>query len=152
RSIQGRTKICGSYTIPRNIQSFPGSLVGEAVGQLAAWAAMAAVDFEKRPVAGLAGAVEMLAPVQPGQVIELEATLESIDSEAVSYEGVAHSGGQPVIRLQHCVGPMIPVQEFDDPAALRERFAVLCGAGAEPGGFGGIPQLSLERNGNQTPD
>ena len=53
-SVQPGVKICGSYNIPPNIEAFPVALVAEAVGQLAAWATMAAVDFERRPVAGLA--------------------------------------------------------------------------------------------------
>jgi hypothetical protein len=34
---------------------------------------------------------------------------------------------------------MVPVAEFDDPQALRDRFALLGTLGAAPGGFGGPP-------------
>ena len=83
--------------------------MAEAVGQLAAWAAMAAVDFKRRPVAGIAGAsIELLAPVQPGQVLELAADWKPWTTRPWRYGGTAMSNGMPVIRLEHCVGPMVP--------------------------------------------
>ena len=143
-SVQRDAPICGSYTIPANLDAFPLALVGEAVGQLAAWAAMAAVDFRCRPVAGIAGKIEFMAPVQPGQVVELCVNMESVDEEAAAYAGFARVGRVPLIRLEHCVGPMVRVDDFDDPQALRQRFAVLCGPGANPGVFPGLPAFELE--------
>lgn len=143
-SIQPGVAARGTYTIPPGLKEFSSSLVAEAAGQLAAWAAMAAVDFKTRPVAGIAGLVEMLAPVQPGQTLELAVEIESVDAEAISYHGSACINGSPVLRLHDCVGPMLPVADFDDPQALRQRFALLCGTGAAPGAFGGIPDLTLQ--------
>ena len=148
-SLEPGVRIRGCYAIPSGIGSFPLSLVAEAVGQLAALAAMAAVDFKFRPVAGLAGRIELLSLVRPGQVLELTAELETVDTEAVAYGGTAEADGIPVIRLQHCVGPMIPIEEFDDPQALRARFALLQGDGAVPGAFGGLPSFALEPAGGE---
>ncbi len=145
QSFQPGSRILGSYVIPAAVDTFSPSLVGEAVGQLAAWAAMSAANFQRRPVAGLAGAIDLLGPVRPGQTVELSAELESIDDEAVAYRGEARVDGTPVIRLHDCVGPMIPVVDFDDPQALRDRFALLCGPGAAPGGFQGLPGFALEQ-------
>jgi 3-hydroxymyristoyl/3-hydroxydecanoyl-(acyl carrier protein) dehydratase len=136
--------IRGQYLIPPALEDFPSSLVPEAVGQCAAWSAMAAIDFSHRPVAGIAGRVELLAPVRPGQVLELSAEIESADTESVAYGGAAHVEGVLVARLQDCVGPMVPMEEFDDPAAMRERFRLLKSTGATPGAFGGVPSLELE--------
>ena len=112
---------------------------------MAAWAAMEATDFEDRPVAGLAGRIDLLAAPRPGQVLEIAADIESLDAEAVVYRGLASIDGTLVVQLEDCVGPMIPVVDLDEPAALRERFAVLCGPGAAPEGFRGLPPLSLQR-------
>jgi 3-hydroxymyristoyl/3-hydroxydecanoyl-(acyl carrier protein) dehydratase len=142
-------RIRGTYAIPSDLETFPTALLAEAVGQLAAWAAMSAVKFERRPVAGIAGAVEFLGPVKPGQTLELEADLESVDAQAVAYGGTAYLDGNPVIRLERCVGPMLPLEEFEDPKAARERFDLLRGEGADTGGFRGIPALSLERIGGE---
>ncbi len=146
-------QITGCYTIPANLPGFPSSLVAEAVGQLAAWLSMAALDFAHRPVAGLAGRVDLLSPVQPGQTLELAAEIESLDSQAVAYGGAASVKGIPVLQLHHCVGPMMPLDEFDDPQQLRQRFDELNGVGAPRGSFQGVPEFplqSMERVGEAT--
>jgi len=139
------SQICGSYHIPAGLTEFSSSLVAEAVGQLAAWGAMRAVDFRARPVAGIASRVQLGAAALPGQTLELAAMIETVDDEAVGYSGTASINGEAVVHLEHCVGPMIPVAEFDDPQLLRARFELLCGAGATPGAFGGVPALALNR-------
>lgn len=139
------TQIHGSYSVPATLTEFPGSLVAESVGQLAAWAAMMAVDFRARPVAGIASRVQMGAAPQPGQSLELFAVLESVDDEAIGYSGSARVNGVEILNLQHCVGPMMPVAEFDDPQLLRDRLALLRDVGATPGAFGGMPAMTLHR-------
>ena len=143
--VQPGLRARGQFATPDGLQDFPACLVAEAVGQLAAWASMAAVAFHRRPVAGLAGHVEILGDAQPGQILDLETELQGCDSDAVAYQGWAHAGGSPLLRLSHCVGPMLPMEEFDDPQAVRDHFALLCGAGAAPGRFPGVsvPQLLI---------
>jgi 3-hydroxymyristoyl/3-hydroxydecanoyl-(acyl carrier protein) dehydratase len=140
-AVRNGTEISGRYTIPRGLADFPIGLVGEAVGQLAAWAAMAAVHFTHRPVAGLAGRVDFFAGVRPGQVLELAARLEHVDTESVAYSGTAHAEGKLLIQLEDCVGPMMPLAELDDPPALVSRFQDLCGHGVASEGFPGLPPL-----------
>ena len=77
-------------------------------------------------------------------MLELSAELETVDAEAAAYGGAASVNGTPVIRLQHCVGPMLSIEEFDDPQLIRDRFALLQRAGAVPGAFGGLPSFPLE--------
>jgi len=144
------TQICGSYHIPTGLADFSSSLVAEAVGQLAAWAAMKAVDFKSRPVAGIASRVQMPGGARPGQTIELAAKIESVDEEAVGYCGSARVDGNEILRLEHCVGPMIPVEEFDDPQLLRARHALLCGEGATPDAFSGVPTMTLQRTSGES--
>jgi 3-hydroxymyristoyl/3-hydroxydecanoyl-(acyl carrier protein) dehydratase len=146
-SVQEGRRIRGQYTIPSGLDEFPLALVGEAVGQLAAWAAMAAVNFDQRPVAGLAGCIELFPAPLACQVLELAADLENLDADSVEYNGTAHVDGRPVMRLQDCVGPMMPLADFDDPQALRKRFEELCQSGASLGGSPELPQLTLERTG-----
>jgi 3-hydroxymyristoyl/3-hydroxydecanoyl-(acyl carrier protein) dehydratase len=149
-SVEPGVRIRGEYLIPSALNEFSSSLAAEAVGQLAAWAAMAKMDFARRPVAGLAGEFELLHPVQPGQRLELTADLETVDDGAAAYGGTVLVDGVLAIRLTHCVGPMLAVEDFDDPAALRARFGVLCNGGATPGGFGGLPAFPLARTGGET--
>jgi 3-hydroxyacyl-[acyl-carrier-protein] dehydratase len=148
-SCEAGVSVRGLYGIPLGTEAFPAALVAEAVGQLAAWSAMAAVDFQRRPVAGIAGGIELLGEVRAGQTLELAAELESADIEAVAYGGSASVDGIAVLRLTHCVGPMVLMEDFDDPAAVRSRFGVLRGEGARPGGFTGLPPLPVERVGGE---
>jgi 3-hydroxymyristoyl/3-hydroxydecanoyl-(acyl carrier protein) dehydratase len=81
--------------------------------------------------------------VAPGSRLELAVEIESLDDEAVAYSGSARVDGTRTIELRHCLGPMLPVQDFDAPDALRERFRLLCTTGAPPGRFHGVPAPEL---------
>jgi 3-hydroxymyristoyl/3-hydroxydecanoyl-(acyl carrier protein) dehydratase len=128
----------GSFAIPANVAAFPPALVAEAVGQLAAWVAMEHIGYRGRPVAALANETRFLRGVRPGDTLELAVDIEHADDEAVAYRGTAEVAGQRVIELNDCLGPMLPVGDFDDPQALAARFRVLTGDGAPPGRFKGI--------------
>lgn len=131
------------FDIPAHLDQFPSCLVAEAVGQLAAWVAMAEIDFRGRPVAALATETIFHRDVTPGSRLELAVEIESCDDEAVAYGGFAEVEGEKVIELQHCLGPMLPVQEFDAPEAMRERYRLLRGEGAPGGRFRGLPAFEL---------
>lgn len=131
-------RLRGRYAIPASIAAFPQSLAAEAVGQLAAWAAMADLDFELRPVAGLAQELVFHEACKPGDTLQLDVALESITAEAISYSGAAQVDGRPVLELRHSVGPMLPMDEFDDPQAVRADHALLLGGGRRAGAFPGI--------------
>ena len=148
-SDQPGVKICGTYQIPAGIDSFDRPLIAEAVGQLAAWSAMAAVDFKVRPVAGIAASVELLQAVRPGQTLQLAADIETVDNEAVSYCGEAFVDGVQVIKLNHCVGPMLPQEDFDDPQAVENRYALLSNGGTAPGAYRGVPVVNFENVTNE---
>ena len=143
-SVQLGSHVRGAYQIPSGVGVFYRPLIAEAVGQLAAWAAMAAMDFKVRPVAGIASSIELLAEVQPGQTLELAAEIESVDTEAVSYCGSATVEGKPVMKLNHCVGPMLTQEDFDDTLAVKNRYALLCNGGAAPGAYGGVLVVNFE--------
>jgi len=89
-------------------------------------------------VAALATETRFRGDVRPGQTLALGVEIDSCDDEAVAYGGWARVDGKLVIELEHCLGPMLPTDEFDAPEALRERFALLCGVGATPGRFRGL--------------
>jgi hypothetical protein len=65
----------GSFAVPGSIAAFPACLVAEAVGQLAAWIAMARIDFRGRPVAALATETIFHGDVAPGSRLEQHARL-----------------------------------------------------------------------------
>ncbi|MFO1283903.1 MAG: hypothetical protein U1F51_15810 [Burkholderiales bacterium] len=140
----------GRYTIPATAGRFPPSLAAEAVGQLAAWVAMRRLGFRVRPVAGLAGETRYGSAFGPGDTLDLEVDLEAATDTDVAYHGRASVGGQTVLTLERALGPMLPADEFDDPAALARDFATLAGPGAPPGRFDGVPPPRLELDAGAT--
>ena len=130
-SIGSSGQIKGSFLIPAHLEFFPQSLVAEAIGQLAAWYAMSSLNFERRPVAALAGATKYHSEARPGERLNLEAIIESCDSESVSYSGVATVGECLVLELVDCSGAMLPQQEFDDPETIGQQFKLLETTGAK---------------------
>jgi len=128
----------GRYAVPADIDAFPPCLVAEAVGQLAAWVAMAHVGFRGRPVAALANETRFRSAVAPGSTLDLAVDIESCDEHAVAYAGRARVDGTDVIELVDCLGPMLPVEEFDSPTELAARFELIRGTGAPAGRFRGV--------------
>ncbi|MFO1312699.1 MAG: hypothetical protein U1F41_11625 [Burkholderiales bacterium] len=138
----------GTFAIPPDVEDFPACLVAEAVGQLAAWVAMSHIGFRGRPVAALASETRFLHDVRPGDVLDLEVDIHDVDDDAVAYRGGASVRGQRVIELVDCLGPMLPLAEFDDPRAMAERFALLVDGGAPPGRFRGVRRPPIVREGS----
>jgi 3-hydroxymyristoyl/3-hydroxydecanoyl-(acyl carrier protein) dehydratase len=134
----------GTFAIPAALASFSPTLVAEAVGQLAAWVAMDHIDFRGRPVAALATDTRFFDDVRPGAILDLQADVFACDDDAVAYNGRASVNGKKVIELVDCLGPMLPVAEFDAPEALRERLALLRNGGAAPGRFQGIEPVQVQ--------
>jgi 3-hydroxymyristoyl/3-hydroxydecanoyl-(acyl carrier protein) dehydratase len=127
-----------TFAVPPHLTRFSSCLVAEAVGQLAAWVSMDQIDYRGRPVAALATETRFLDDAHAGATLELSVTIDQCDDEAVAYSGAATSRGRKLIELIDCLGPMLPVAEFDAPEELRARFAVLRGPGAPPGRFRGV--------------
>jgi 3-hydroxymyristoyl/3-hydroxydecanoyl-(acyl carrier protein) dehydratase len=134
----------GRFLVPPRIPRFPVTLAAEAAGQLAAWNAMGFLDFRVRPVAGLADEIRFGPEVRPGQSLDLEVVIDTCDADAVSYSGWADVDGVRVMELNHSVGPMLPMEDFDSPEAVRAQFELLCGPGAQSGRFDGVPEPDLD--------
>ena len=143
-SLEPGRRARGVFQVPASLPEFPSSLVAEAIGQLAAWVSMDHLDYRVRPVAGIAAEARFLREVAPGSRLELEVEIDSCSDSDVAYGGCAQVDGEPVVELFHCLGPMLPMEEFDSPDDVRERFGLLCGAGAPEGRFGGVPEFTLE--------
>ena len=135
-------RVEGHFTVPLG-SHFPASLMAEAVGQLAAWSSMAQLDFAVRPVAGLAHTVHYHQLPYPGCTLQLQADIERCDAEAVAYSGKAFIDGRLALELVDSLGPMLPMEEFDAPEAVRGDFHTLLGGGAAAHRFGGVPLPDL---------
>jgi len=140
----------GQFAIPPHLLEFSSCLVAEAVGQLAAWVSMAHIDFRGRPVAALATETRFHCDATPGRTLDLAVDIDDCDDEAVAYSGSASVDGRPIVELIHCLGPMLPVEDFDAPDALRSRFELLRSAGAAPHRFHGVAPPPLTKREHAT--
>src|SRR5260370_33105883 len=113
------TRARGYFWIPEETRVFPSCLAAEAVCRLAAWVAMSQVEFRVRPVAALATETRFLGAVLPGDVLELKVDIEDCDDDRVAYGGSAVVEGRQVVALEHCVGPLLAVEDVDAPHGPR---------------------------------
>lgn len=103
--------------------TFMPSIMGETLGQLGAWCAMHANGFKWRPVAGVVSAVHIQGQAVIGDTVLLETTIDALDDTAVEYHSVATVNGQPIFTIEHALGPMLPMEDFIDPAEVKRQFA-----------------------------
>jgi 3-hydroxymyristoyl/3-hydroxydecanoyl-(acyl carrier protein) dehydratase len=133
----------GRFAIPAALPEFSTCLMAEAVGQLAAWVAMAQSEFRGRPVAALSREIRILGEAAPGDILDLGVEIERCDPEVVAFDGWARLGATPVLELRECLGPMLPLEDFDAPETVQSDFETLCGPSGRPGRFRGIEELDL---------
>lgn len=113
-------------------QYFSSSLVGETLGQLAAWNVMQALDFEKRPVAGVVASVKVDRQAYVGETLLLESFIDSLDGVAVQYHSIARVGDEVVLTINGALGPLMPMADFIDPEEVRRQFCQINRPGAWP--------------------
>jgi 3-hydroxymyristoyl/3-hydroxydecanoyl-(acyl carrier protein) dehydratase len=114
----------GRFAVPEHFGNAPSWLVPESLGQLAAWIVMDRCDFRSRPVAALVGSLTLSGREPLTGEIDLSIEIERTDRRAVLYGGTARRGGSVIGELRHCLGPLLPMEQFDDPdrpRALYER-------------------------------
>ncbi|KTC77905.1 hydroxymyristoyl-ACP dehydratase [Legionella brunensis] len=101
---------------------FIPSLIGETLGQLAAWNVMAFNGFTLRPVAGVVASARVHRPAYVGETLELESFIERLDETAVQYHSVARISNEIVFNVDGALGPLLPMTEFIDEQEVRRQF------------------------------
>jgi 3-hydroxymyristoyl/3-hydroxydecanoyl-(acyl carrier protein) dehydratase len=61
-----------------------------------------------------------------GSRLDLSAEIQRCEETLVVYRGSAELDGRPVGSLDRCVGPMLAMELFDDPATVRRHYEELC--------------------------
>src|SRR3990167_2240402 len=102
--------------------AFAPSLIGETLGQLAAWNVMAFHDFSLRPVAGIVASARLLRAVHPGETLLLESVIDELDDTAVRYHSIAKEGKEPVFIVDGAIGPLLPMTNFIGIDVVRCQF------------------------------
>lgn len=122
---------------------FPSALVGETIGQLAAWNVMHATDFQFRPVAGIAQQARIHRLVAPGETLLLQANIENLDEKAVQYNGLASVNEEIVFELEGAIGPLLPMQDFAEPTLVQSQFAEIYHPNKTPQQINAMPFDSI---------
>jgi 3-hydroxymyristoyl/3-hydroxydecanoyl-(acyl carrier protein) dehydratase len=125
----------GVYLAPPDLRAIPRWLAAEATGQLAGWVAMEHTGFRRRLVAAIVGVVKIGAESAAGEALDLEVEVHEREKATVTYHGSARSGDLLITELGRCVAPMLAMEDFDDPHAVRRHFDLLCGNGVADAAF-----------------
>lgn len=110
------------YRDAREQHFFMPAIIGETLGQLAAWAVMQQCDFKKRPVAGVASSVRPYRHVYVGETLTMESVIDSLDESLVSYHSVARVNDEVVFTIDGALGPLLPMEQFIDEEVVRRQF------------------------------
>lgn len=113
------------FLIPHdsNRYCFASSLIGEALGQLAAWNVMEYLNFTKRPVAGVVASATLHRPAFVGDTLLLESVIDDLDDAAVRYHSSAYVGNTLVFTVDGALGPLLPMSDFIDESDVRRQYA-----------------------------
>ncbi len=101
---------------------FIPSLIGETLGQLAAWNVMSSNHFTRRPVAGVVSSARLHRPAYIGETLLLESFIDALDDTAVQYHSVARAGDDVVFSIDGALGPLLPMEDFIDQNSIRSQF------------------------------
>lgn len=112
----------------QGIPCFVTSLIGEALGQLAAWNVMSTNDFTHRPVAGVVARACLYRPAYLNETILLESVIEHLDASAVQYRSTAQVNDEIIFSVEGALGPLLPMQEFIDTPQVRHQFLTINGS------------------------
>lgn len=101
---------------------FIPSLIGETLGQLAAWNVMQCNGFSHRPVAGIVSSATLHRPAYVGETLLLESYIDNLDDSAVQYHSVARVGDQLIFTVDGALGPLLPMTEFISLETVTQQF------------------------------
>lgn len=101
---------------------FISSLIGETLGQLAAWNVMANNNFTLRPVAGVVASARLCRPAYLGETLLLESYIDAVDDTAVQYHSIARVGNEPVFIIEGALGPLLPMTDFISTQEVQTQY------------------------------
>ncbi|AWN75462.1 hydroxymyristoyl-ACP dehydratase [Legionella anisa] len=102
---------------------FISSLIGETLGQLAAWNVMELQGFTHRPVAGIVARASMHRRAYVGETLLLESFIERLDDSVMQYRSEAKVGNELVFSIDCALGPLLPMADFIDLDEVKQQFS-----------------------------
>jgi 3-hydroxyacyl-[acyl-carrier-protein] dehydratase len=86
----------------------------EALCQAGTWLVMISTDRRKRAALLSIGSVEFLGDVHPGDVLELDGTVESMSDEVAVVSGRVTSDGRPILEAKDIMCTLIDAGDLAD--------------------------------------
>jgi len=109
----------------------PPPLVLESLCQAATWLVMATTGFRLRAALLSIDEVHWDGPVRPGDVLELDGTVESMSDEMAVLSGTAAVGTRTVLRAGAVMCALIPADDLEDPDAVSRMYEELTMQGSD---------------------
>jgi 3-hydroxyacyl-[acyl-carrier-protein] dehydratase len=92
----------------------PPPLVLEALCQAGTWLVMISTDRRKRAALLSVASVDFLGDVHPGDVLDIEGTVESMSDEVAVVSGRVTSDGRPILEAKDIMCTLIDASDLAD--------------------------------------
>ncbi len=103
----------------RRAPRIPGSILIEAMAQIAGWLVVYTYDFRTSCVISLINGVEVASDLRPGVSLEIHGEMIDTNERASLCRARVEKDGVVLARVERFVYPHFP---NDDPKSLKERF------------------------------
>ncbi|MGW1774670.1 3-hydroxylacyl-ACP dehydratase [Streptomyces sp. NPDC002104] len=109
--------------------ALPFGLALEALCQSATWLIMLSTDHKLRAALLAVGEATAHRPVVPGEVLRMEARIESMNDDAAILDGTVTVDGETVLEASGIMCALIDAERLDDPANTARMARQLQGGG-----------------------
>ena len=103
----------------------PPPLVLEALCQAGTWLVMLSTDLRKRAALLSVGSVDFLGEVRPGDVLEMQGSVDSMGDEVAVVSGQVVVGGQAVLQAKDIMCVLIDAADLEDVEDTRRMLKLL---------------------------
>jgi 3-hydroxyacyl-[acyl-carrier-protein] dehydratase len=107
----------------------PAPFLLESLCQAGTWLIIASTDLRKRAALVSVASVEFSGDVHPGDVLEIEGTVESFGDETAVISGQVTVDGHPVLQAKDIMCTLINVEDLEDVESTRRMKEMLIRAG-----------------------
>jgi 3-hydroxyacyl-[acyl-carrier-protein] dehydratase len=109
----------------------PPPLVLEALCQAGTWLVMLSTDVQKRAALLSVGSVSFLGDVRPGDVLQMEGSVDSMGDEVAVVSGRVEVDGRPILEAKEIMCVLIDATDLEDVENTRRMLKVLNRTGAD---------------------
>lgn len=133
RSVRGRKLTSQSEEYWEESEAgpaMPPPLVLEALCQAGTWLIISSTECRKRAALLSVGSVAFLADVHPGDVLQLEGTVDSMSEETAVISGRVTVDGRPVLEASDIMCTLIDAGDLEDLESTGRMQQLLTRGGA----------------------